>query len=131
MSSRISAGVLFLVLFFAFPLPMFGLEASVPAARFAQLGALAGWLGLTEGTEGMVGVFAGLLLGHALGYALVIAIVCALLRRYVLGPLHHRVRDHVTVIVSVLLISIASYGEIYDTRFHHTSAHATLLELYR
>ena len=131
MSSRISAGGLFLVMFFVFPLPMVGLEASVPAARFAQLGAAAGWLGLTEGTEGMVGVFAGLLLGHAVGYALILSMGCALLRRYVLGPLHHRVRDHVTVIVSVLLISVGVYGELYDTRFHHTSAHAKLLELYR
>jgi hypothetical protein len=131
MSPRISAGILFLVAFFALPLPMLVLEASVPAARFAQLGVVAAWLGLAEGSEGMVGIFAGLLLGHAFGYALVLAMVCALLRRYVLAPLHHRVRDHVTVIFSVLVISIASYGELYDTRFHHTSAHAKLLELYR
>jgi hypothetical protein len=124
--------VLFLAAFFALPLPLLGLDGvSVPAARFVQLAGAIALLVSAEGTGGMV-VGLGLLLGvHALVYTALLAGGGFALARFALPRIHVRLRDHVTVITATLLIALGVYGDLYDTRFHHSSAHAKLLELYR
>jgi hypothetical protein len=129
---RFAATVLFLAAFVALPLPLFGLDGVVvPAARFVQLtGAIALLIAL-EGTGGMVLTFAALLGAHALVYTGVLAAVAWMLGSRVLPKIPHRLRDHVTVICTTLLLALGVYADLYDTRFHHASAHAKLLELYR
>lgn len=131
MSPRVAACVLFVAAFVAFPLPMFVFEASVPAARIAQIALAAVALAISEGTQGMVGTAVALFVAQAVFYTALLAVAAWAFGRFVLARLPHRVRDHVTVILSVLLISIAAYAELYDSRFHHSSPHAKLLELYR
>jgi len=131
MSPKIAACILFVASFVALPLPMFVFEASVPAARIAQIAVVTIALAIGEGAQGVVGMAAALFAGQAVLYTALLAFAAWAFGRYVLARLHHRVRDHLTVILSVLLISIAAYGELYDSRFHHSSPHAKLLELYR
>lgn len=132
MSPRFSQIALFLALFIALPLPMLGLDGvRVPAARFAQLGGSMLWLLWLEGGGGMVGTLTGLLVAHAAVYTALLGGFVWALWRFVLSRLPHRFRDHVTVITVTLLILIGIYDELYETRFHHTSAHARLSELYR
>ncbi|MEE3332182.1 MAG: hypothetical protein VX246_15055 [Myxococcota bacterium] len=130
MSPKIAACVLFVAAFIALPLPMFIFEASVPAARIAQIALATIALAVSEGTQGIVGMAVALFVGQAVLYTALLALAAWASGHYLLARLHHRVRDHVTVILSVLLISIAAYGELYDSRFHHSSPQANLLELY-
>ena len=126
------AVLLFLGAFIALPLPLFGLAGvSVPVARFFQLAGALGWLVALEGSAGMVVPLMLLLLAHAVVYTALIAGAVWALSRYLLSKLPNRLRDHLTVIVVTLLIALGAYGELYDTAFHHSSAHAKLLELYR
>jgi len=132
MSERAGARGLLLVLFLVLPLPMIGLEGSVvPVARFVQLAVGLSVLGALEGTQGMVGLFLGLLWGHVLVYGLLLLAGVAALRR-VAGALVPGDRvSWVLIVLSVLSIGWAFAFAEYDTQFHHTTAHASFAELYR
>ena len=123
---------LVLVLFLVLPLPMVGLEGSVvPVARFVQLAVGLSVLGALEGTQGMVGLFLGLLWGHVLVYGLLLLAGVAVLRR-VAGALVPGDRaSWVFIVLSVLAIGWAFAFAEYDTQFHHTTVHASFAELYR
>lgn len=132
MSPRFSQIALFLALFIALPLPMLGLDGvRVPAARFVQLGGSMLGLWAVEGGVGVEGSVTALLVTHAVVYTASLAGLVWALWRFVLSRFPHRFRDHVTVISVTLLILIGAYDELYETGFHHTSAHAQLFELYR
>ena len=132
MNPRFAAAVIFIAAFIALPLPLLGLDGVVvPAARYWQLAGVLAVLVAIEGTGGMVGLFLGLMTVHAIVYTLLLGGACWGLGRSVLPRIHHRLRDHITVITATLLISLGIYAELYETRFHHSSANAKLLELYR
>jgi len=123
---------LFLALLWTWPLPLFGLEGTfVPVARFVQLAASLSVLIVLEGTGGVVGVLFALLWGHVLVYGLILFAVASIFVRQVLARLPDRVGSGFTVAVVVILVFWASFGTPYDTMFHHSDSHASLLELYR
>ena len=69
MNPRLATCLIWLTLVMVWPVSMFGLDGSfTPVARFIQLASALSWLGFLEGTEGMVGLFIGLLWGHAVVY---------------------------------------------------------------
>lgn len=123
---------MFLALFIALPLPMFGLDGvRVPVARFVQLCGSLVWLLLLEGNGGMAGTLAGLFAAHAVAYTALLGVAVWALWKYVLVRLPYRFRDHVTVITVTMLILLGIYDQLYETRFHHTSSQARLSELYQ
>jgi len=132
MSPRAAGWVLFLVAFATVPLPLLGLEgARVPAARFAQLAAVMLGLVWHEGAGGMVGTLVLLFVGHAVVYTGLVALAAWGVARLVLPHLRDEARRTFVVLVAVALLLAASFGQLYDTPFHHASAHARLAELYR
>ncbi len=132
MSERAGALLLLLVLVMVLPLPMVGLEGSlVPVARFVQLAVGLSALGVLEGTQGMVGLFLGLLWGHVFVYGLLLCAGVAVLRR-VAGALVPSERvAWALVVLALLALGWAFAFAEYDTQFHHTTAHASFAELYR
>jgi hypothetical protein len=129
---RVAGIALFVAALAALPLPMFGFDgSSVPAARYWQLGLVCLQIIAAEGGQGMVGAFAGLLLGHAVVYTTGIALAAAIVTRTLLRRVPLRGRDHILVISVTLLIALGIFARLYATQFHHSSAHAQLLELYR
>lgn len=132
MSARSAALVVFLVAFATLPLPMLGIDgARVPAARYVQLAAVLLGLVAHEGTGGLVGELIGLFLAHALVYTGVLAGLAFWLSRKVLPRLPASGRRNLAVVFTITVLVAASFGRLYDTPFHHASAHARLLELYR
>ncbi len=124
--------ILFVALLATWPLPLFGLDGTlVPVFRFAQLGTSLSVLIALEGAGGMVGSLFILFWAHVLIYALILFGVALILVRYVLSRFPDRIRVVVVVAVVVALISWGSLGDPYDTAFHHSNAHASLIELYR
>jgi len=131
-----SAGVmrwtLFLALLWTWPVPLFGLEGMfAPVARFIQLAASLSVLIALEGTGGMVVSLVALLWVHVLVYGLILFVVTSIFVRAVLSKFPERVGVGLTVAAVVALVGWASFGVPYDTMFHHSDAHASLLELYR
>jgi hypothetical protein len=113
------------------PLPLLGLgDASVPAARYAQLASALGVLGWLDGTQGMVGVMLGLFWGHVIVYALALGGIAALVARFGLGGRSPEQR-RLWVIGLVVLVVLVGSVQGYDTPFHHSDAHAPLWRLYR
>ena len=116
----------------ALPLPLVGLgEGAIPVARFLQLTAALVRLISLEGTGGMVVGFAALFAAHAVVYGVALALAARVLARHLLPRIASRLRDHLVVIATTLLVSLGVYAELYTTPYHHSSAHARLLELYR
>lgn len=132
MSPRSSGLVVFVVAVAALPLPLLGLDGGLlPAGRYLQLAAVMLGLVAHEGTGGMVGALVGLFVGHAVVYTGLLGFLCFWLSRGVLSRLPARGRRNFAVVFAVTLLVAASLGRLYDTPFHHGSAHARLLELYR
>ena len=132
MTNRRIALLLWVVAVSCWPLPMFGLEGSyVPVARYAQLATAITRLGVLEGTEGMVGLFMGLLWVHALGWAFVLAIAAWLLARLVVARAPQGGRSGVVAGVVALVVVWGVFLSEYDTQFHHSDAHAPFWSLYR
>jgi len=131
MSPRVCGIVLFVAGFAAVPFPMLGFDAFVPGARYAQLALALARLRIEEGGGGMGGTLLLLFAAHALVAALAVGIGSGLVARFALARMPSRLRDHVTVIAATLVVALASYASWFTTPFHHTSAHAQLIELYR
>lgn len=132
MSSRAASWILFAALALVWPLPMVGLEGSrVPVARFAELAAALSVLVALEGAGGMVGLMLLLLWGHVLVYGLALYGVSRLVVRFGLSRLPARVGAGAVAAVLVGLLAWGVFGRPYDSLFHHSEAHASLLELYR
>ncbi len=124
--------VLFFVLLWTWPLPLFGLDGTlVPVIRFTQLATSLAVLIALEGAGGMVGVLFVLLLGHVLIYGLILFGVASIFVRQVVSRLPDRIGMWVVVTAAVALVSWASLAGPYDTPFHHSNAHASLLDIYR
>lgn len=123
---------LFIVLLWTWPLPFFGLDgALIPTVRFIQLAVSLSILIVLEGAGGMVGAFFVLLWGHVLVYGLILFGVASIFESRFLSRLPDRVGVWVGVAAVVALVFWASFTSPYDTMFHHSNAHASLLELYR
>ncbi|MFP6622563.1 MAG: hypothetical protein VCC20_03715 [Myxococcota bacterium] len=132
MSARAAAIVLVAAAVLTIPFPLFGLDGSfVPVARYAQLAVVLLAVIAQEGTGGMVGLFAGLIVGHVAVYGAVLVLVTWLVRRFVLDRLSPRGRIGVVSALVVCLLGATSFTPLYDSQFHHESAHARLWELYR
>jgi hypothetical protein len=86
---------------------------------------------LHEGTGGMVAMLVWLFVGHALVYSLLIWGGAALLARTLLGRFDARGRRSLVIVATILLLLGGSVAPLYRTQFHHSSARARLLELYR
>jgi hypothetical protein len=130
--ARILRWILFVTLLVTWPLPLFGLDGTlVPVARFVQL---ASWLSVLialEGAGGMVGSLFVLLWGHVLVYGLVLFVVASIFVGQVLSRFPNRVRVWVASAAVVALVAWASLADPYDSMFHHSDPHASLLELYQ
>jgi hypothetical protein len=86
---------------------------------------------LLEGAGGMVGAMLLLLWGHVLVYGLLLFGASSLVVRFGLSRLPLRVANGVVVAMVVSLLAWGVFGQPYDTLFHHSDAHASLLDLYR
>ena len=132
MTARAAAIALFAVAALTIPFPLVGLDGSfIPVARYAQLATVLLALIAREGAGGMVGAIVGLIVGHAVVYAALLALGSWLIRRLALERASSRARAGVVGVWVVLLLGVASFAPLYDTQFHHGSAHARLWELYR
>ena len=132
MSARAAGALLFTAAVVCVPFPMFGLEGSfVPVARYLQLAAVSFALMLREGPAGMVGTFTLLLAVHAAVYALALLTATWLAVRFGLARLSPRPRAAVAFALVAALVGVTATARVYDTQFHHSSAHARLFELYR
>ena len=132
MGSKPAAWLLFVALFFTWPLPLLGLEGSfIPVARFLELALALCGLAVVEGTGGMVGLFLLLLWGHVLIYAGLLLGGVWLLRRLALERISRGARWVAVVLAVGGLLAWSMLSSPYDTQFHHSDAHASLLELYR
>jgi hypothetical protein len=124
--------LLFAVLVWVWPLPLFGLEgSSVPVARFAELAGALSILIAVEGAGGMVGAMLLLLWGHVLVYGLLLFGVSSLLARFGLARLPAPVATGVAFAMVGAMLLWGVFGHPYDSLFHHSEAHASLLDLYR
>ena len=114
------------------PLPLLGFEGSyIPVARFIQLATAITTLGLLEGTEGMVGLFMGLLWGHVLVWSAVLGVAAWAATRFVVGRAPASGRRGVVAAILALVVVWGAILSEYDTQFHHTDAHAPIWSLYR
>jgi hypothetical protein len=124
--------VLFVALLATWPVPLFGLDGTlVPVLRFAQLGTSLSGLIAAEGAGGMVASLLALFWAHVLIYGLILFGVASILVRAVLSRLPDRMRLVVVTAVVFALILWGSLADPYDSAFHHSDAHASLMELYR
>jgi hypothetical protein len=125
-------GFLFTALLATWPVPLFGLDGTlVPVLRFAQLGTSLSGLLVVEGAGGMVVALLTLFWAHVLIYGLVLFGVASILVRTVLSRLPDRMRFAAVAAVVLALIFWGSLSDPYDSAFHHSNAHASLMELYR
>ena len=130
--ARVTRWTLFLALLWTWPFPLLGLEGMfAPTARFIQLASSLSVLVALEGTGGMVVSLLVLLWTHVLVYSLILFAATSMLVRYALTRFPDRVRTGMTIAAVVALVGWATFGGPYDTMFHHSDAHASLLELYR
>ncbi len=124
--------VLWTVAAVCWPLPMLGLEGSyVPVARYVQLATAITTLALIEGTQGMVGLFMGLLWGHVLVWSAVLGGVAWATTRFVVGRAPATGRRGIVVALVALVVVWGVFLSEYDTQFHHTDAHAPIWSVYR
>ena len=132
MSLRLATFLIWLTLILVWPLPMLGLEGSfTPVARFAQLATALSWLGFLEGTEGMVGIFVGLLWGHAIVYGALLFGISLAVVKLGLARLPDGIRSAGAMGVIAVVVIWGVFISEYDTQFHHSSPHASWSELYR
>jgi hypothetical protein len=123
---------LFLAVLLTWPVPLLGLEGSlVPVARFLQLAATLTVLIALEGVGGVIGLLLLLLWGHVLIYGSILFGVIWILDRYGLSRMRRRVGLGITLAVTAALIGWGTFARPYDTIFHHSDAHASLMEIYR
>jgi len=123
---------IFLLLFWTFPFPLFGLEGlAVPTARFVQLAASLSVLVLLEGAGGMVGSMLLLLWVHSLAYCLILYAGSVIVDRWVAPRLPAYGDRWLLAGLTVVLVSWGLLGSPYDSSFHHSDAHASLMGLYR
>jgi len=124
--------VLFVALLATWPVPLFGLDGTlVPVLRFAQLGMSLSGLIAVEGAGGMVAALLTLFWAHVLIYGLILFGVTSILVRMVLSRLPDRMRFVAAAAVVLALILWGSLADPYDSAFHHSDAHASLMKLYR
>jgi len=132
MTSSTFRWTLFALLFFVVPMPFFGLEGSfVPLARLLQLTLTLGVLIGLEGGGGLVGMITGLLLGHVVILGLLLYLGVWLVDRFGLARGPSGLRVAALVILAIGLVAWGVFASPYDSQFHHSNAHASLLELYR
>ena len=113
-------------------MPLVGLAGStIPVARLVQLAASLSVLIAIEGAGGMVGALFFLLWGHVLVYSLLLFGAAAIVVRQVILRLPDRMGLCVVAAAVVALFCWGSFANPYDTLFHHSAAHASLLDLYR
>ena len=124
--------VLFFVLLWTWPLPLFGLDGSmVPVARFVQLAASLSVLIAIEGAGGMVGALAFLLWGHVLVHGLILFGAATIIVRGGISRMPSAAGFWFTVAAVFGLLAWAHFCDPYDTPFHHSNPHAPLLDVYR
>ena len=122
----------FVLLFWTLPFPLFGLEGlSVPTARFLQLALWLSMLVVLEGAGGMVGSMLALLWLHSLVYCLILYLGSRVAARWVAAHVSTAAGRWLLVATALALVSWGVFGEPYDSSFHHSEAHASLVELYR
>jgi hypothetical protein len=103
----------------------------IPVARFAQLAASLSVLIAIEGAGGMVGALAFLLWGHVLVYGLLLFGATTIIIKHGVSRMPSRVGFWFSVATILGLLSWGTLSHPYDTAFHHSDAHASLIELYR
>jgi hypothetical protein len=114
------------------PLPLFGLDgALVPVLRLVQLATSLSVLIALEGAGGMVSSLVFLFWGHVLVSGLILFGVASIFVRQVVSRFPERTRVWAAAVTVVALVSWAGLVGPYDTMFHHSEAHASLLDLYR
>jgi hypothetical protein len=123
---------LFIALLWIWPFPLFGLDGSmIPVARFVQLAASLSVLIAIEGAGGMVGALAFLLWGHVLIYGLLLFGASTIIMKHGVSRMPARVGFWFSASAIFGLLCWGYLSHPYDTAFHHSDAHASLLELYR
>jgi hypothetical protein len=124
--------VLFVAFLATWPVPLFGLDGTlVPVLRFAQLGTSLAGLIAVEAAGGMVAALLFLFWAHVLIYGLILFGVASVLARMVLSRLPDRMQFVAVAAVVLALILWGSLADPYDSSFHHSDAHASLMQLYR
>ena len=130
MTARSSHWLLFGTLAFAVPLPFFLVTTGVvPAARLLMLGGVAVAIIATEGTQGVVGMLAALLLGQALLYLIGLWLVAHALSRLIARGSRRRTAV-ATLAVVIVCLALASSFDLYRTPFRTRSLHGNLFTLF-
>ncbi len=130
MSRTRARRILFVAGLLLVPVPLFGLaDAFVPTTRLAELALVVAVTIAAEGAGGVAALLFGLFAVHVLVWAL--ALWCAAwLLSWTLARLGPLALGRITVAAVLIGVIGASLFRIYDTPFHATLPHATLLELY-
>jgi hypothetical protein len=130
MTPRAARWVLWVTFAVAVPLPFFLAETGrVPAARLLMLGAVAAAVIVAEGSQGAVGIAAGLLFGQALLWLALLWLAASLVSRALrLGS--PRTVAAVTAVVVAGILAAATVLEPYHTPFRTRSLRANLLHVY-
>jgi hypothetical protein len=119
-------------LFWTVPFPLFGLEGlAVPTARFVQLAASLSVLVALEGAGGMVGPMLALLCVHSLIYCVILYVGSLVVDRWVARKFSTHAARWLLAGLALVLVSWGLLGAPYDTSFHHSDPHASLMGLYR
>jgi hypothetical protein len=130
MSTRASRWLLWITFACVVPLPFFLIETGcVPALRLLMLGGVALAILATEGTQGVVGILAALLIGQAL-LQLVLLWGLAWLVARGLGRRSGRRRAAATLLLVVASLAIATSFDLYHTPFRTRALRGSLLEIF-
>jgi len=130
MTARTSRWLLFITFAFVVPLPFFLVTTGVvPAARLLMLGGVTVAILATEGTGGVVGTLAALLLGQALLYLLGLWLLAHALSRLIARGSRRRTAAATLAVLAVSL-ALASSFDLYRTPFRTRSLHGNLFTLF-
>jgi hypothetical protein len=131
MTRRTARWILWLGFAATLPLPFFlVVSGRVPPLRLVELGAVSVAIMVVEGSQGVVGLVAAILLGQALAYLTLLWFVCDGLSR-VVERFGSRALALFTLATLLVVFLSASFFDLYRTPFRPDAPTANLFHVYR
>lgn len=131
MSTRSARLILWLGLALMAPVPVLTgvVTGLMPAARILMLSGICFLVVLLENSNGVVGVFAAMLLAQASLYLILFFGVAHVLSRLI-GRLPRRIAAASVLALLVAGVVLTASSDVYRTPFRVASTHANLLEIF-
>lgn len=130
MTRRAARWVLWIALLALAPVPFFLVETgSVPVVRLLVLGVVMLAVVVTEGSQGMVGIAAALLLGQAFAYLCGFWLLAHLLSGLLAKGSARRTAVCTLLVVAVGVALVSSF-DLYETPFRTRSLHGNLWDVF-